>query len=424
MLEPEKLIICGKGRDHSLSGEISVQGAKNSALPLMAAALLCKGTCRLTGVPRLSDVYSACRILNSLGCPARLEGHELTVSAVQPGSCLIPEELMREMRGSFVFLGALLGRLGRCELGYPGGCELGPRPIDLHLSALKQMGVRITEKQGRLICSAPGGVKGAHISLSFPSVGATENIMLAAALAQGETVIQNAAREPEIADLAQFLDACGGRVRIDGDTVIISGVPELHGCEYNVMPDRIAAATFMAAAACAGGELTLTHIRCCDLGAVIDVFRQMGCIVSCYGDRIHISAGRPLRAVGKVRTMPYPGFPTDAQAVTMAALCTARGTSVIIENIFESRFGHVDELVRMGADIKTEGRVAVIQGVPQLHGAQVRAGDLRGGAALAAAAAGAEGTTVIEGLRYIDRGYESIEQTLMEMGVEAKRSVQ
>ena len=415
----QRLIIQGGNR---LSGEISVQGAKNSALPLLAGCVLAKGETQLHNCPALSDVFAACRILSELGCRCDYCGGRVKVDASGLDKCFVPDDLMREMRSSIVFLGAILGRTGECRLSFPGGCELGPRPIDMHISALEQMGVKINEEYGVMDCCCPRGLTGAKINLSFPSVGATENIMLAAVLAKGDTIIYNAAREPEIADLAGFLNCCGARISGAGTgTVFISGVKELHGCEYSVMPDRIVAATLMSAAAATKGELSLLGARAQDIQAVIPVFEQMGCQVFCYDDRIFISARKPLKAVKTIRTMPYPGFPTDAQAIVMAALAKAKGTSVIVENIFENRYRHVDELVRMGADIKAEGKVAVIEGVKALYGANVRATDLRGGAALAVAALSAEGETALSNVRFIDRGYESIEKAFSQIGGNIKR---
>ena len=415
----QKLVIRGEKR---LYGEMTVQGAKNSALPLLAGCVLCRDEVTLKNCPSLSDVFASCRILNCLGCKSRLRDRCVYVNASSVSECAVPEDLMREMRSSIVFLGAVLGRIGECELSFPGGCELGPRPIDMHLSALEQMGVQINEEFGVLCCKCPHGLHGAKISLSFPSVGATENIMLAAVLAKGETVIYNAAREPEIADLGSFLNCCGARISGHGtSTIVISGVDHLHGCEYEVMPDRIVAATYMAAAALTSGELDLRNARVCDMQAVIPVFEQMGCQVFTYDDRIYLNCKKPLKAVTTIRTMPYPGFPTDAQTVVMAALTRARGTSVIVENIFCSRYRHVDELVRMGAEIKTEGKVAVVEGVKRLYGARVRAGDLRGGAALVLAGLAAQGETEVENICYIDRGYENIEKCLRDVGADIYR---
>lgn len=417
----QKLIVTGGAR---LCGEIKIQGAKNSALPLMSACVLAGGQSRLMGVPALADVHAAARIINRLGCRCRRDGEDMVIDPDGLSAVDIPDELMRSMRSSIIFLGALLGRAGECRLSYPGGCQLGPRPIDLHLSALRQLGAVITESHGALICSCPRGLHGCRIELSFPSVGATENIMLAACTARGETVISGAAREPEIEDLAAFLNACGARISgAGGHRIVIEGVEhrQLRGASHRVMPDRIAAATYMSAAAVTGGEI---HLKGCSpehSGAVTDVFRQAGCGIYESGGGIYLSAPARLKAVPMIRTCPYPGFPTDAQAVVMAALTKARGTCMIAERIFENRFRHVDELIRMGADIKTEGRVAVVTGVEGLSGAAVVAPDLRGGAALCAAACAADGDTEISGLELIDRGYETIERTLTELGAKARR---
>jgi len=416
----QRLIIKGGKR---LCGEIKVQGAKNSALPLLAGCLLAEGRTVLTRCPELSDVFAACRILNELGCKCSFRGNVVTTDTSGAEGFRISDGLMREMRSSIVFMGAVLGRTGRCELSYPGGCELGPRPIDMHITALRQLGVKITEEHGHISCTCPRGIRGAVIDLPFPSVGATENIMLAAVCGEGETVIRNAAREPEVRDLADFLNRCGGDIRGAGcSTIRINGVKKLRGCDFEVMPDRIAAATFMSAAASTGGEIGLLGVRCDDIRAVTAVFEEMGAAVYCSADSIYISCARPLRAVRMIRTMPYPGFPTDAQAVVMAALATARGSCIISENIFESRYRHVDELVRMGANIKTSGRTAVIEGVERLYGANVMAHELRGGAALVVAALGAEGISCVSGVQYIDRGYEQIERSFTSLGAEAVRN--
>ena len=356
---------------HPLDGSVRIHGAKNSVLPILAACLLAPGECVIHNCPELSDVAASLDILRHLGCRAERQGDAVVVDASAPTGWDVPDALMREMRSSVIFLGAILGRMGRAELCAPGGCELGPRPIDLHLGAIRGLGGRITEDGGGL--RAEGALRGADLVLSLPSVGATENAMLAAVCAAGTTTITNAAREPEIVDLQGFLRAIGAKVQGAGSSVITveGGVP-LHGGSYAVMGDRIVAATY-------------------------------------------------LQGVRPVRTAPYPGFPTDAQAPLMAALTRGKGCTVFVENIFESRYRHVDELSRMGADIRVEGRVAVVYGVPRLHGAQVRATDLRGGAALAVAALGAEGRSELAGVHHIDRGYQSLEGDLRRLGAEIRR---
>lgn len=415
----QKLLIKGQRK---ISGEIKVQGAKNSALPLLSACVLIDGEAVLHNCPKISDVYSCTRILSHLGAKICREGSSLKICASGISKSDIPEDLMRQMRSSIVFLGAVIGRLGECSLSFPGGCELGPRPIDMHISALKQMGAEISEEHGVLSCKAPNGLKGAKITLSFPSVGATENIIMAATLARGETTIQNCAREPEITDLANFINACGGKVRGAGtSTIRVMGVKSLKGCEYTVMPDRIAGATYLGAAAICGGEVVLRQTSAEDLEAILPIFEEMGCSISCTGDSIYLSRTKPLKSVKTIRTMPYPGFPTDAQSIFLAVLSKAKGTSVIVENIFESRYRQVSELVRMGCRIKTEGKVAIIEGVSTLYGANVVATDLRGGASLVLAGLCAQGQTIISNAELIDRGYEEIEKNLCSIGACAKR---
>ncbi len=415
----QRLVIDGETR---ISGEINVHGAKNSALPLLAATILGKNQSVLHNCPMLSDVYAACRILSYLGCKCTREGTGVIVDTSDLTHFEVPDELMREMRSSIVFLGAILGRLGRCRLSFPGGCELGPRPIDMHISALKQMGAVINEEHGYLDCRVPDKLKGSNITLSFPSVGATENIMLAAVLASGDTEIRNAAREPEIIDLAQYLNKCGAKISgFGGNTIFINGVNELNGCEYSVMPDRIVTATYLGAAAITNGEVCVRKTNPRDIESVLPVFEQMGCMVYTYSDKIYLNASKPLKSVKTIRTMPYPGFPTDVQAIICACLCRAKGTSIIVENIFENRFKHAGELQRMGADIKVEGKVAVIEGVPKLFGANVQSTDLRGGAALVLAGLCAEGRTVVSEIRHIDRGYETIETNLNKIGAKILR---
>lgn len=419
MLE-SKLYIEG-GR--SLKGEISVSGAKNSSLPILAATVMCFGTSVIHNCPSLSDVYSALRILSALGCRCKREGKTVSVDASGVCKYEVSEALMREMRSSIVFLGAILARAGRCRLSLPGGCELGPRPIDIHLHALERLGVKIADDHGVLDCSLASRPIGADITLPLPSVGATENIMLLAATGSGTTIIRNAAKEPEISDLAGFLNKCGARIKGAGEaTICIEGVERLEPAEYAVMPDRIVAATYMGAAAITSGELMIKGISQDAMHSTISVFEQMGCGVYPYADRIFISAKKPLKAVKTIRTTFYPGFPTDCQPIAMAVLSKAKGTSVIVENIFENRFCAAPELVRMGADIKAEGKVAVIEGVKGLSGASVVAHDLRAGAALVLAGLAAEGTTAISNVSYIDRGYEHIEKELRECGAAIKRA--
>lgn len=401
-----------------LEGEVSIQGAKNSVLPILAATLLTKGQVELRGCPRLRDVDASIRILETLGCSARWEGDSLVVDTTELSGCSISDSLMREMRSSAIFLGAILARCGQAELSYPGGCELGPRPIDLHLTGLRKLGTEICDEGGMLRCKA-SRLHGREIVLRLPSVGATENLMLAACGAEGTTVISNAAREPEIEDLQHFLNTCGARVcGAGGSVVTVEGGGKLHGCTYTVMPDRIAAATYLCAAASAGGDIFLRRAREQHLSTVTEHLRQAGCCVTADETGIALQRRARLQAVRPVQTAPYPGFPTDAQAVLMAALLKSRGATVFEENIFTSRYRHVDELIRMGAEIQVMSRTAVVTGVETLHGAPVRCTDLRGGAALCVAALAAEDETTISEISHIQRGYEDMARDLRAMGAD------
>ncbi len=415
----EKLVIRGGRR---LSGEIDIQGAKNSALPILAATVLVKGESVIHNCPELSDIDAAIRILRHLGCKVKKENKTLIVDSAEISCYNIPDSLMREMRSSIVFLGSVLGRTGRAVLTSPGGCDIGLRPIDLHLSSLRTLGVKIEECHGNLVCTREGAICGGVVSLSFPSVGATENIMLACALSKGRTVILNAAREPEIKDLADFLNSCGCKIEIGNHgTVHIEGVKELHGCSHSVISDRIVSLTFMSAVAASGGEVLLKNTDTWAYMSVIPIFQQMGCEISAHNNYLRIkSQARPV-AVSDIRTMPYPGFPTDAQAPLTAVLSVASGTSVVVENIFENRFKHIPELQRMGAKIKTEGKVAIIDGTEVLSGARVVCPDLRGGAALVVAGLCASDLTEVQQISHIDRGYECIEKAFSSLGADIKR---
>ncbi len=416
----QKLLIHGGKK---LEGEVKIRGAKNSTLPLMAASLVCSGKCILHNCPSLLDVDTSKQILRHLGCNVKESEGAVVIDPTTVCRYDIPDRLMREMRSSIIFLGAIVGRIGKAVLSYPGGCELGPRPIDLHISSLRKMGVDIKENHGRLNCSTPDGLHGASISLTFPSVGATENIIITAVLAKGTTVISNAAREPEICDLADFLNSCGAKIYGAGEsTITINGVSRLSGCEHTVIPDRIAAATYLAAAAATGSTITVSDVFPKHLEPIIPAFEESGCTVNTEGSKVHIASPHRLHRIRCVRTMPYPGFPTDAQAPVMAMTTVADGTSIFVENIFESRYKHVGELLRLGANVKVEGHVAVVDGVKRLSGAPVEATDLRGGAALVVAGLAACGTTEISGLHHLDRGYENLEKNLTALGADVVRN--
>ena len=403
-----------------LSGHITVQRAKNSVLPILAATLLAGGECRLTDCPRLSDVETAADILRHLGCEARWEGGDLLVDTASVRRWDIPETLMRRMRSSVIFLGAILTRCGQAELSYPGGCELGPRPIDLHLTALRTLGADISEIGGSLLCRAER-LHGGDILLTLPSVGATENAMLAACGAEGVTVISNAAREPEIADLQDFLQKLGADVHGAGTSTITvrGGGGTRHGCVHRCIGDRIAAATYLCAAAAAGGQVTVRGVDYRHLATVTTALGQAGCRLQCGEDAVTLESDGRLRSIPPVRTSPYPGFPTDAQALLMAALLRAEGATMLVENMFDSRYRHVPELQRMGADIRLEGRVAVVYDTQALHGAAVRCTDLRGGAALAIAALQTPEATFLHDIYHIQRGYQDLAGDLRALGADA-----
>ena len=404
-----------------LRGSVRIHGAKNAVLPILAATVMAGGVHIIHNCPDFSDVSTTIEILKSLGASVTRKNQTLIVDTTNANGSLIPEHLMRKLRSSVIFMGAVLARRREAKISTPGGCELGPRPIDLHLKALAQLGADIREAHGYLLCKAEH-LKGKAIHLDFPSVGATENLLLAAAMADGETVISNAAKEPEIEDLASFLNNMGAEIYGAGtSTIKIVGKQHLTPGEYTVMPDRIVAATYLCAAAATGGSVTVTHMRPQQISAILSILSDCGCVISTTEDTVTLAAPKRLVAPGAIKTMPYPGFPTDAQSLLLAMLCCAQGTSIITETIFESRFKPVPELCRMGAKINVDGRVAVICGVESLSGAQISAADLRGGAALVIAALSAEGTTEINTPEFIDRGYENFEQNFAQLGADIKR---
>ncbi len=409
---------------HRLAGEVRVHCAKNAVLPILAGAILADDPTTLLDCPDIADVNNMVRILQTLGCKVSAQGAALRVDASSIQSDTMPEGLSKRLRSSVFMMGALLGRLRRAVVPYPGGCEIGQRPIDLHLAGLTALGVDIREEGGLVVCDG-ARMRGGEVHLDYPSVGATENVMMAAARIPGRTVIYNAAREPEIADLQRFLNACGARIAGAGSaTIEIEGVRRMHGATYRPMPDRIEAGTLLAAAAATGGEVELTDAPVEELGAVIAKLREMGCRIETGAGRVTFVAPQRLDSPGQVITLPYPGFPTDMQAQMLALTCCARGTSIITETVFENRFTHVGDLRRMGANIVVKDRTAIVRGVRSLHGARVYARDLRGGAALLIAGLAARGETVVEGAEIVDRGYERLEQMLSGLGAQIRRERQ
>lgn len=415
----ERLIVKGGNR---LVGTVKTSGAKNAVLPIIAASILGTSPSRLDEIPALEDVRTICAVLECLGIRVDAsEPHTLKIDSREITSCEAPYELVRSMRASFLVMGPLLARKGYARISQPGGCAIGTRPIDLHLKGFEALGVKIEQGHGYIEASAPEGMTGANIYLDFPSVGATENIMMAAAMANGTTVLENPAEEPEIVDLANYLNQMGARVRGAGTNVItIEGVSELHGVQHSVIPDRIEAGTYMIAAAMTGGDVIIENVLPEHQKPLIAKLREAGALVEEDIDRIHVVGSGRLKAVD-IKTLPYPGFPTDMQAQMMAMLSVAEGRSKITETVFENRFMHVVELNRMGANITTEGRSAVITGPAHLTGCTVRATDLRAGAAMILAGLVAEGATEICDIYHIDRGYEEIAAKLTRLGADIKR---
>ncbi len=400
-----------------LSGEIDLQGSKNSSLPIIAASVLIDGTVTIFRCPKISDTLAMQELLRLLGCKVTEENENLIINSTTCDKDEIPEDLMKEIRSSIVFMGPMLAKHKRVVLTYPGGCEIGARPIDLHLSGLKQLGANIIESHGYIICEADRLV-GNEIDLDFPSVGATENIMLAAVLAKGVTIIRNAAREPEIIDLQNFLNKAGAKVIGAGSNVIkINGVEKLHDVEFEIPGDRIVAGTYLCGAAITNGELMIKGVIPEYLRSTLHKLREAGCQMKIYNkEDIWIKAPERLKSVNTIKTMPFPGFPTDMQSQLVTMLTLAQGTSIVIENIFENRYKYVSELTKMGAQITIEGKMAVIKGVKKLMGATVEARELRGGASLVLAGLAAEGRTKVNGIHYIERGYENFVENLQGIG--------
>lgn len=399
-----------------LNGEIPIDGAKNAVLPIMAASVACGGTAVLHRCPRISDVENTIRILEYLGCRAERNGQTMCLNTYSADRSDIPGSMMQRLRAAILFLGALLARFGEAEVSHPGGCRLGDRPIDLHLMGLRHMGYVCEYRGEHLFCRAEA-LRGCTIALPFPSVGATENLILGALRCPEEVVVCNAAKEPEIVDMVHFLRKCGAQIAGEGTGVVrIRGGKRLHSAEHTVIPDRIEAATYLCAAAASGGRVLLRSVCPSHLAAVTAALQESGCRITHGADELTILAPHRLQAVAPVRTAPYDGFPTDAQAPMMAAMAGARGTTVFEENLFSDRFRHVAELQRMGAHIHAAGRFAVVEGVEKLRGANVMATDLRGGAAMLVAALSAHGTSKLTNLAHIERGYASLLEKLRACG--------
>ena len=405
-----------------LTGTVKVSGAKNAVLPIIAAAILGSEGSYLLEVPVLEDVSTICKVLECLGMKIDYsEPNALRIDSREIVSCEAPYELVRTMRASFLVMGALLARKGKARISQPGGCAIGTRPIDIHLKGFEALGARIEMGHGYIEASAPNGLVGTTIYLDFPSVGATENLMMAASMAKGTTIIENAALEPEIVDLANYINVMGGKVRGAGTNAIrIEGVKELKGGEHTVIPDRIEAGTFMVAGAMTGGDIRVDNVLCEHLKPLIAKLREAGATIEEDIRGVRVIGPRNLKGI-TIKTLPYPGFPTDMQAQVMALMSIAQGQSAVTETVFENRFMHVDELVRMGANIRTSGRGALIEGVPKLLGCQVRATDLRAGAAMVLAGLVAEGLTEITDIFHIDRGYENLVYKLKQLGADIER---
>ena len=399
-----------------LVGETFVSGSKNASLPIMAASILNKDITKLYNVPNIHDTEVMIEILQSLGCKVKKNKNKVVIDSRYLTNYEIPEKLMHQMRSSVIFAGALLGRYKKAIFSYPGGCDIGARPIDLHLKGFEKLGIKINQESGRIECIAEEKIIPSEINLDFPSVGATENIMLASVFIKGNVKIINAAMEPEIVDLQNYLNQMGARIKGAGSNVItIEGVDKLNQVSYSIMPDRIEAGTLLVATAITKGNIRLNNVKSKHIAPVLSKLIESGCSIKINENNIELDSPKRLKALD-IKTMPYPGFPTDMQSIIVSMLCTCCGTSVITENIFENRFKYMAELQKMGAKIKIEGRTAVIKGVKKLSGANVVATDLRGGAGLVLAGLMAKGITKVNNIEYILRGYENLEDKLTKLG--------
>lgn len=400
-----------------LKGEVKISGSKNAALPIIAATVLIKGRTTLYNVPNIQDVQTMFEIIKDIGGKVTKKNNKVIIDTSKVHTYEIPEELMRKMRSSVILAGAIIGKYHKANFSYPGGCDIGARPIDLHLKGFEKLGIEIKEEYGEIVCSSEE-IVGTQINLDFPSVGATENIILASCLAEGTTVLTNSAKEPEIEDLVNFLNKAGAKIKGAGtDRIEIIGVRKLSEISYNIMPDRIEAGTYLVAGAITGGDIKITNANPRHIEPILNKLEETNCKIITQNNEIEIIAPRRLKAVD-IKTMPYPGFPTDLQSIFTALLTHAKGTSIVTENIFESRYKYTQELNRMGAKIKVEGRTAIIKCSRKIQGTNVVANDLRGGAALILEALSAKGKTQIDNIHYILRGYENIEQKLKKLGAE------
>lgn len=396
---------------HKLEGTVKISGSKNAALPILAATVLNVGKTTLYNVPNIQDTQMMFKILETLGGKVEKKNNKIIIDTSKINKFEIPEELMHKMRSSVILAGALLGRYKKAIFSYPGGCDIGSRPIDLHLRSFEKLGINVVQNYGNIICDAEK-IKGEKIDLDFPSVGATENAILASVLAEGTTTITNAAREPEIIDLQNFLNKMGAKIIGAGTNEIqITGVKKLKDISYNIMPDRIETGTFLCLAVATKGNLILENTKAEHITPVITKLQEADCKIEIEKNKIKINSNKKIKALD-IKTMPYPGFPTDMQSVFSAMLTTAKGTSIIVENIFENRFKYTQELNKMGAKITVEGKSAIIRGVRKIYGANVKATDLRGGAALVLAGLSAKGITKVENIEYILRGYENFDKKL------------